>query len=78
MLFGMLSTMIAPVLLSISISWLALATFAIISILAAFVHIFLPDLASVPMFTSVQEGERYYSSKKATGNLAKIIASSQK
>ena len=78
MLFGMISTMVAPVLLSISISWLALATFAVISILAAFVHMFLPDLASVPMFTTVQEGERYYSSKKAAGNLAKIVVSSQK
>ena len=78
MLFGMLSTMIAPVLLSISISWLPLATFAAISILAALAHVFLPDLTTVPMFTSVQEGDRYYSSKKATGNLAKIITSSHK
>ena len=78
MIFGMLSTMIAPVLLSITISWLALTTFAVISILAAFVHMFLPNLGSVPMFTSVEEGERYYSSKKATGNIAKIIVSSKK
>ena len=61
MLFGMLSTMVAPVLLSVPISWLALATCAAISILSSFAHLFLPDLSEVPMFTTVQEGERYYS-----------------
>ena len=55
--------MISPLMLSISISWIGLATFATVSILAAVAQVFLPDLTSIPMLTSVREAEKYYSNK---------------
>ena len=61
LVIALLSTMISPLMLSISITWIGLATFATVSILAAVAQIFLPDLSSVPMFTSVREAESYYS-----------------
>ena len=61
MVMALLSTMISPLMLSIPIIWVGLTTFAIVSILAAVALTFLPDLTSVPMFTSVGEAEKYYS-----------------
>ena len=75
MLFGFLSSMLSPLLISVPISWLPLTVFATISFIAALGHWFLPDLSTVPMFASVEEGQRYYTSRKTTKNLAKIITS---
>ena len=75
MLFGFLSSMLSPLLISVPISWLPLTVFATISFIAALGHWFLPDLSTVPMFASVEEGQRYYTSRKATKNLVKIITS---
>ena len=42
-------------------SWLPLTTYGILSIVGALCTFFLPELGTVPMFTTVAEGERFYS-----------------
>ena len=64
MIVGQVGTMIAPPILRLQYEWLPLTVFGVLSLFSAFMHFFLPDLTSVPMFNTTAEQKRYFSKVK--------------